>query len=114
MRSNSFARCFAVILLVAGIVWAMISSGSAQSGGTGRPPPSSNSDKHLPNVSDTEQNSTRRLADNSPVVVDEPGTIKLDTSLVTIPVSVIDRDGKFLPFLKKRDFRVYEDGVEQD
>jgi len=38
----------------------------------------------------------------------------MDTSLVTIPVSVIDRDGKFVPFLKKRDFRLYEDGVEQD
>jgi VWFA-related protein len=38
----------------------------------------------------------------------------MDTALVTIPASVIDRDGKFVPFLKKRDFRLYEDGVEQD
>jgi VWFA-related protein len=38
----------------------------------------------------------------------------MDTALVTIPASVIDREGKFVPFLKKRDFRIYEDGVEQD
>jgi VWFA-related protein len=38
----------------------------------------------------------------------------MDTSLVTIPVSVMDRDGKFVPLLKKRDFRLYEDGLEQD
>jgi VWFA-related protein len=37
----------------------------------------------------------------------------MDTALVTIPVSVLDRDSRFVPFLKKRDFRVYEDGVEQ-
>jgi VWFA-related protein len=37
----------------------------------------------------------------------------MDTALVSIPVSVIDRDGKFVPFLTKRDFRLYEDGVEQ-
>src|SRR5262249_7174436 len=56
----------------------------------------------------------RPLADNTPVTVDENGTIKTDTSLVSIPVSVIDRDGKFVPSLNKRDFRLYEDGVEQD
>jgi VWFA-related protein len=38
----------------------------------------------------------------------------MDTALVTIPASVMDREGKFVPFLKKRDFRIYEDGVEQD
>src|SRR5215813_7886709 len=38
----------------------------------------------------------------------------MDTALVTIPVSVMDRYGKFVPFLKKRDFRLYEDGVEQN
>lgn len=38
----------------------------------------------------------------------------MDTAMVTIPVSVIDRDGKFVPFLKKRDFQIYEDGVEQN
>lgn len=54
------------------------------------------------------------MADSNPIEVDETGTIKMDTALVSIPVSVLDRDGKFVPSLKKRDFKLYEDGVEQD
>jgi Ca-activated chloride channel homolog len=44
----------------------------------------------------------------------EEGTIKVETSLVTIPASVMDRDGRFAPNLTKRDFQIYEDGVEQE
>jgi Ca-activated chloride channel homolog len=114
MKGNLFARCFVVILLVAGFVWALNSSSSAQSGRKGLPPPPSPNERQSPKDSEKEKNSNRPLADNTPETVDENGTIKMDTSLVTIPVSVIDRDGKFVPSLKKRDFRLYEDGVEQD
>ena len=114
MKSNLFARCFVAILLVAGFVWALNSSSYAQSGRKPLPPPSSQNERQLPNDSEKEKSSNRPLADNTPVTVDENGAIKMDTSLVMIPVSVIDRDGKFVPFLKKRDFRLYEDGVEQD
>src|SRR5499427_1023631 len=112
MKSNLFARCFVAILLVASFVWALNSSIYAQSGRKS-PPPSQN-ERQSPKDSEREKNSNRPLADNTPVSVDENGTIKMDTALVTIPVSVIDRDGKFVPFLKKRDFRLYEDGVEQN
>ena len=114
MKSNLFARCFVALLLVAGFVWALNSSSSAQSGRKGLPPPSSQNEGRFPKDSEKEKSSNRPLADSTPVTVDENGTIKMDTSLVTIPVSVMDRDGKFVPFLKKRDFRIYEDGVEQD
>jgi VWFA-related protein len=114
MKSNLFARCFVVILLVAGFVWALNSSSSAQSGRKPLPPPPSQNERQFPKDSEKEKNSNRPLADNTPVTVDDTGTIKMDTLLVTIPASVIDRDGKFVPFLKKRDFRLYEDGVEQD
>src|SRR5262245_19434656 len=113
MKSNLFARCFAMILLVAVSVWALSSSVSAQSG---RKPSSSSSTQNEGRAakdSERERNSGRPLADNTPVTVDETGTIKMDTALITIPVSVLDRDGRFVPFLKKPDFRVYEDGVEQ-
>jgi Ca-activated chloride channel homolog len=114
MKSNLFARCFVVILLVAGLFWAMSSSSSAQSGPKGQPPPPSQTDQQSTKEPERERSSNRPLADNTPVVVDENGTIKMDTSLVTVPVSVIDRDGRFIPFLKKRDFRIFEDSVEQD
>jgi len=39
--------------------------------------------------------------------------IRINTTLVTVPVSVLDRDGKYLPDLQKEDFQVYEEGVEQ-
>src|SRR5262245_5615834 len=114
MKSNLFARCFVVILLVAGFVWALSPPSSAQSGRKPAPAPASPNQGQAPKDSERERNSNRSLADNTPVTVDDTGTIKMDTALVTIPASVIDRDGKFVPFLKKRDFRLYEDGVEQD
>lgn len=55
----------------------------------------------------------RPLADTAPVNLDDEGTIRLDTSLVTIPVTVTDRQGRFVPDLQKRNFRLYEDDVEQ-
>lgn len=39
--------------------------------------------------------------------------VRVDTSLVMVPVSVVDREGKFVPHLTKGDFRIYENGVEQ-
>ncbi|HKX29630.1 MAG TPA: VWA domain-containing protein, partial [Blastocatellia bacterium] len=54
------------------------------------------------------------LIDTSPTAVGDDGTIKLDTSLVTIPASVIETDGTPVPNLKKRDFKIYEDSVEQN
>ena len=33
---------------------------------------------------------------------------------VSLPVSVSDRDGRYIPGLKKGDFTIYEDGVKQD
>jgi VWFA-related protein len=44
----------------------------------------------------------------------DAATIKLDTALVVIPVSVLDRDGKYIPNLTRRDFHIYEDDVEQE
>ncbi len=114
MKSNLFARCFVPILLVAGFVWASSSSSSAQSGRKQTPAQASQKEDQPTTDSERERITSRPLADNTPVTVDDTGTIKMDTALVTIPASVIDRDGKFVPNLKKRDFRLYEDSVEQD
>ena len=45
--------------------------------------------------------------------VGEGEVLRIDTSLVTVPVSVMDRDGRFVSNLKKEDFTVLENGVEQ-
>ena len=45
--------------------------------------------------------------------VGQGDVVRINTSLVTVPVSVSDRDGKYIPNLRKEDFRIYEDGSEQ-
>jgi VWFA-related protein len=40
--------------------------------------------------------------------------IRVDTSLVTVPATVIDRNGRYVTNLKKEDFQIFEDGVEQE
>jgi VWFA-related protein len=52
-------------------------------------------------------------ADNGPEEYGEGDTIRVDTTLVSLPVSVMDRDGKFIPNLRKEDFHIWENGVEQ-
>lgn len=39
--------------------------------------------------------------------------IKVETNLVTMPVSVLDRDGRFISGLQQRDFKIFENGTEQ-
>ncbi|HMT08606.1 MAG TPA: VWA domain-containing protein [Pyrinomonadaceae bacterium] len=39
---------------------------------------------------------------------------KVETELITIPVSVFDRSGLYIPNLAKENFRIFEDGVEQE
>ena len=40
--------------------------------------------------------------------------IKIDTALIYIPVRVLDKDGKYIPNLAKKDFKVFEDGSAQE
>src|SRR5688572_24139652 len=53
------------------------------------------------------------VADNGPEEVEAGDVIKVETTLVTLPVSVTDRNGRYIPNLRKEDFRLWEDGVEQ-
>ena len=48
-----------------------------------------------------------------PEEVGEGDVVRVNTSLVTVPVSVLDRQGRFIPNLQREDFRVFENGVEQ-
>ena len=45
--------------------------------------------------------------------VDDGEIIKVETNLVTMPVSVLDRDGRFISGLQKNDFKIFENGTEQ-
>lgn len=47
------------------------------------------------------------------VVEEDDEIIKVETNLVTFPVSVLDRDGRFITGLKKEDFQIFENGKQQ-
>src|SRR6267142_475202 len=51
--------------------------------------------------------------DAGPEEVGEGDVVRVETTLVSIPVSVTDRDGKYIPNLTKDDFHIWENGVEQ-
>lgn len=57
---------------------------------------------------------TQDQTPTGPEEVDAGDVIKVNTTLVTIPVSVMDRDGRYVPNLQKEEFRIWEDGVEQE
>jgi VWFA-related protein len=50
---------------------------------------------------------------DDPDLIDDGGVIEVDTDLVTIPVKVTDRNGRFIPGLVKEDFTVTEDRQTQ-
>ncbi len=58
-------------------------------------------------------NRPQPTATATPAVDDENEVIKVETELVTMPVSVLDRDGRFVSGLQQRDFQIFENGVEQ-
>ena len=40
--------------------------------------------------------------------------VRVETNLVTIPVSVFDRNGLYIPGLRQNDFKIFEDNIEQE
>ena len=55
--------------------------------------------------------STGTSLDNAEV--GEGDVVRIDTNLVTVPVSVLDRDGRFISDVRQEQFKVFENGVEQ-
>ncbi len=43
----------------------------------------------------------------------EDDVVRFDTALVTVPVTVADRSGRYVPLLRRENFKVFENGVEQ-
>src|SRR5258708_5263321 len=59
---------------------------------------------------------------NAPIPATPPATVakddgevlRVETNLITIPVSVFDRNGLYIPGLRQTEFKIFEDGVEQE
>ncbi len=56
------------------------------------------------------------VTSNPKPVIDGEGedVVKVETNLVTIPVSVFDRNGLYIPNLRQNDFKIFEDGKQQE
>ncbi|HEX8748271.1 MAG TPA: VWA domain-containing protein [Pyrinomonadaceae bacterium] len=57
--------------------------------------------------------STQTPDKDEPIELGEGDILRVSTTLVTVPVSVLDRNGKYVPNLRKEDFRIFEEGQEQ-
>ncbi len=72
-----------------------------------------------PTTNDTGKTNQRPTATPTPQTADETaevdeGIVEINTEIVTIPLKVLDRKGKFIAGLTKEDFKVFEDNVEQE
>lgn len=58
--------------------------------------------------------SSRLCAQENTKPDDEEETIRVETNLASIPVSVRDRKGRFVTNLRQDDFQIFENGVRQE
>ncbi len=85
------------------------SDNASQASRSSRPPVLSGANRN----SNEQQPASTSAQNSGPEEVSEGDIVRVNTTLVSIPVSVMDRDGKYIPNLRKEDFRIWEDGVEQ-
>ncbi|HXD34326.1 MAG TPA: VWA domain-containing protein [Pyrinomonadaceae bacterium] len=90
----------------------LLVSATAQSGRTRNTPSPQPGNTTSPNSGKVEEPAPPDQVDGPPETI-EGDTLRVDTSLVTLPVSVMDRYGRYIPNLSKKDFRIFDQGVEQ-
>ena len=69
--------------------------------------------KQINSAKDNKQ-PNKNSAEPPVAVTTDEDAIKIETDLITIPVSVYDRNGVYIPNLRKEDFKIFEDGKEQE
>ncbi len=75
--------------------------------------PTTNSGRRPP-VLLGDPSSKKSLPASTPeAVAGDDEVIRVETNLITMPVSVLDRDGRFVSGLGQNDFRIFENGIEQ-
>ena len=108
-----------LVLAVAGLVNAQTRprrvgnnpSSSGVTAPTSQRPPVLGGNTHT--TGSQQQNPSTSEPANGPEEVEAGDVIQVNTTLVTLPVSVTDREGRYIPNLRKEDFRLWEDGMEQ-
>jgi VWFA-related protein len=70
-------------------------------------------DSNRPPVLGGKTRSTTSPASTASAKDEADEVVKVETNLVTMPVSVLDRNGRFVSGLQQRDFKIFENGIEQ-
>lgn len=109
MTSN-FMKAISTALLLIFIASLCAQPSRAQSSTTTMPPPPTMPQK---NSNGAKPATTTTTAQDGGEEVGDGDVLRVTTTLVSIPVSVMDRDGRYIFDLKQEDFHIYEDGVEQ-
>jgi len=96
------------------ILAATAATAHAQSGRS-QPPADGKLNRRTPDTTPTPKTAPTPLPVDEPIVTDNDGeTIKVTTQLVSIPVRVMDKKGRFVGGLAKESFKVFENGAEQE
>ncbi len=62
----------------------------------------------------TSNSSVTGAATEVPKIIEGEEALSIETNLITIPVSVFDRFGLYVPNLRQSDFKIFEEGEEQE
>ena len=83
---------------------------------TRRISPDSNKVKKSKKAAKAEEKNVQTATATAPAdgAGEDDDVIQFNTSLITIPVSVFDRNGLYIPNLRQEDFKIFENGAEQE
>lgn len=121
---KTIAAVFAFLLLFAAAAF-------AQSGRRVVSAPTPTPEPAEPNYSESLPNKTRRsnsvpvfrgsttpaktsTQTTAPANDSDEEVVRVETSLISVPVAVYDRAGRYIPNLEKEEFKIFENGVEQE
>src|ERR1044072_2603126 len=105
------------LTLAVALVFVLVSLSFAQAGR--RVPTSDGKKNERPKPAETKPEASKTneaeppQSDDTAEEVDDGGAVKVDTTLVPLPVIVSDRGGRYVPDLEAEEFNVSEDGAEQ-
>ncbi len=97
-----------IVLLV--LAFAAVLPLSAQSG-KGTPSAAKKANKRPPQMTEPK---TEEIEAGDSAEAEDDDVITVDTNLVTVPVRVLDKQGRFVGGLGEKDFAVFEDNVQQE
>lgn len=115
MKNSVFAVLMAIVCLSVPLSFAQsrrVTSPDTDQKSNKRP--ATPADAASPQTENSDKSQTLPEQDaNAPLSSDDE-VISVETEVVTVPVKVSDRSGKFIPGLTKENFTVLEDGAEQE